>query len=349
MVALAPTDDNDITSSSKLSDAEMRLLALRSATIRQRKQQQQQMGLVLQVGAILGLAAIYSHVSELSLSPVYGSIPSSINHQRVVMAIYLLGWAVKPFARRHLSQSAVRIIPVWLFYIPVMQFFLFQKSAFLGARYGPIITEALTYLPMLLLSTTCAARLLEEVDLSGWGQRIADVGPGIGSYVFFRAVEFGSKVILNGTTGAIFPFTRLGSQIVLAVMYAIFSPSLLLLLAIPAVIHTAVFNVHVPLPYQMGVLNDTLAESGYRILARQESVTGYVSVLENVERHFRVMRCDHSLLGGEWLKPSGMEWGNLVGEPIYAVFAMLEAVRLVNVVVHESQEVEMQGKNALVM
>ena len=45
---------------------------------------------------------------------------------------------------------------------------------------------------------------------------------------------------------------------------------------------------------------------------------------------YRMMRCDHSLLGGEWLltdrrrKSEGWE----VSEPIYAVFELLEAVRL---------------------
>jgi hypothetical protein len=103
-----------------------------------------------------------------------------------------------------------------------------------------------------------------------------------------------------------------------------------------------------PLPYHMGVLNDALVGSGYRVLARQESVTGYISVLENAEQRFRVMRCDHSLLGGEWLEPPGTERRNVVGEPIYAVFAMLEAVRLVDVA-DERPEVKGHGKNALVM
>ena len=49
------------------------------------------------------------------------------------------------------------------------------------------------------------------------------------------------------------------------------------------------------------------------------------------------MRCDHSLLGGEWVPGVG-KWpggkGNeggrgVVGEPVYSVFIMLEAVRLV--------------------
>ncbi len=66
---------------------------------------------------------------------------------------------------------------------------------------------------------------------------------------------------------------------------------------------------------------------------RQESLTGYISVVESVDQGFRVMRCDHSLLGGEWVKfiGTGQFKGNQVAEPIYGVFAMLEAVRLVEV------------------
>ena len=49
------------------------------------------------------------------------------------------------------------------------------------------------------------------------------------------------------------------------------------------------------------------------------------------------MRCDHSILGGNWLAGLGSWAGGekpilsagRVAEPIYAVFVMLEAVRLV--------------------
>jgi hypothetical protein len=53
-----------------------------------------------------------------------------------------------------------------------------------------------------------------------------------------------------------------------------------------------------------------------------------MSILESRDQGFRVMRCDHSLLGGEWLAKSDR---NLLAEPIYGVFVMLEAVRLVEV------------------
>jgi hypothetical protein len=68
--------------------------------------------------------------------------------------------------------------------------------------------------------------------------------------------------------------------------------------------------------------------NGWSLIARQESLTGYISVIESKERGFRVMRCDHSLLGGEWLKSTTK---TNVREPIYGVFVMLEAVRLVEV------------------
>lgn len=79
-------------------------------------------------------------------------------------------------------------------------------------------------------------------------------------------------------------------------------------------------------------LNETLAPWNHTLIARRESVTGYVSILDNFEAGYRVMRCDHSLLGGEWqAPPKGLEHldRGVFKEPIYAVFVILEAVRLV--------------------
>lgn len=48
-------------------------------------------------------------------------------------------------------------------------------------------------------------------------------------------------------------------------------------------------------------------------------------MLDNTQLGYRVLRADHSLLGGEWhYKPRG------VREPIYSIFVILEAVRLVD-------------------
>ena len=84
-----------------------------------------------------------------------------------------------------------------------------------------------------------------------------------------------------------------------------------------------------------------MVKSGWTLIDRQESVTGYISIIESAQKGFRVMRCDHSLLGGEWLASRKRR----LADPIYGVFAMLEAVRLVEV----PAKVPDKEANALVM
>jgi hypothetical protein len=90
----------------------------------------------------------------------------------------------------------------------------------------------------------------------------------------------------------------------------------------------AFYNTHVPSTSLTNQLNSTLQTTNWTLLERAESLTGYISIIESAEKGFRVMRCDHSLLGGEWL-PSITRTGRT--EPIYGIFVMLEAVRLVKV------------------
>lgn len=67
----------------------------------------------------------------------------------------------------------------------------------------------------------------------------------------------------------------------------------------------------------------------YSLLFRGSSETGYISVLENTNLGLRVMRNDHSLLGGTWLlTPERKSQGMKKEESIFSVFYMLEAVRL---------------------
>ena len=91
--------------------------------------------------------------------------------------------------------------------------------------------------------------------------------------------------------------------------------SLLLALA------SAAFDYFGPIAY----LNTKLQTEGYAIVDRQESVTGYISVVDNSKDGFRVLRCDHSLLGGVWMRQPA---SSILQEPIYAIFVTLEAVRL---------------------
>lgn len=246
------------------------------------------------------------------------------------MSACFLGWSSNLFIRRNLPiKKPQQLLPVIAAWIPMMQFFSFKASGSLGAVYGPIITESVTFLPLLLLSVSCTATVLDGLEMNpGRLQWLSDAMPGISSVAFFKAVEYFSGNFIQRTIGASLLQTRLGLQIFLTALYTLFAPSKLLLYALPAVLHTALFNTHVPLPYTTDLLNTNMAKTGWNMLERHESLTGYISIIESKEQGFRVMRCDHSILGGIW---TASQMSNGLYEPIYGVFAMLEAVRLVEV------------------
>lgn len=273
----------------------------------------------------LTLLAAFSKVSLMSLSPVYGAIPTGISHDRVLMAGCFVGWAANLALRRALPVKTKTLLPIIAAYVPVMQFFLFGFSDDLGPKWGPIVTEGATLFPLALLSASCVGDLLERAELDRVPKSIRDATPGIASWIFFTIMGNYVQSHLDKHIGTALVYTRLGMQTLIAASYALLAPSKYLVLAIPALVHTAMFNPHLATPTAMAELNSALQPQGWALLDRQESITGYISILENVERGFRVMRCDHSLLGGEWTQFHGGK----VGEPVYGVFAMLEAIRLV--------------------
>ncbi|KAL9610838.1 MAG: hypothetical protein Q9167_004478 [Letrouitia subvulpina] len=144
--------------------------------------------------------------------------------------------------------------------------------------------------------------------------------------------------------------SRVGLQHLIALLYAILFPSKYLLLCLLPLAHSAFYNIHLPVLYQTSHLNATLQAHGFSLVARRESLTGYISVLDNLRDGFRVMRCDHSLLGGEWLFSAPNSFG--IREPIYAVFVMLEAARLIQPSFPHPIQVsdnEIEKKSALVI
>ncbi|ORY61364.1 spermine/spermidine synthase [Pseudomassariella vexata] len=277
--------------------------------------------------SILAIIGVYANVSLLSLSPVYGGIPAAVWHSKVIMAACFLGWSANLAFRRLLPTKTTLLLPLIAAYIPMVQFYLFKFSGSFTANWGPLITELLTLFPLMVLSVSCVADILEEGDLSGLPKWVADCAPGLGSYSFYKFIELLSADQLQAQIGRSFLQTRVGLELVLAGTYTIMAPSKLLLFVIPGLLHAAFFNTHVMTPMATQALNSTLLSQGWSLVDRWESVTGYISILDSHKDGFRVMRCDHSLLGGEWTKLPKY----IVGEPIYSVFTMLEAVRLVEV------------------
>jgi hypothetical protein len=278
---------------------------------------------------LITLAALYSPISQLTLSPVYGTAQSGLYHRWGTLATALAAFLCVCFLQRHIPKRLVNIIPAFAFWIPTFQFFLFKYSSILPMPYGPLITDSLTYYPLLFLSVYAAGLFFGKVDLSAYNQTIAEQLPSASAYVLFTGVQRMFKNSIPIYMGSNVVFSRIGLQLVIAGLYGLALPTATLWPSVPALAFTMLANVHNPLQRTTDVLNNTLALHNYTLLERRESLTGYISVLENTNDEFRVMRCDHSLLGGEWTTPPPKGRNPRVKEPIFAIFAMLEAVRLV--------------------
>lgn len=312
-----------------------------------------QFRLVRNAITFLFFAGFFAHASQLALAPVYGSIPASTYHLPVRAAAAFAGWAGNLFLARALDPrglSAARLLPILTLCAPLVQYLLEPYSAVLGPIWGPLITESLTVVPVVLLAAAAAADSLEGVKVPLLPKFLADALPGMGSWALFTAFEnLARDYVLrfagrsSNTAAVTFALTRVGMQLSLGGLMAGLAPSLYLLLAAPALVHTVWLNPHMPTPGAAARLNTTLQTHDWLLIDRAESNTGYVSVLQSIKGGFRVLRCDHSLLGGEFTDESVV--GGIVAEPIYGVFAMLEAVRLIQT----DKAVPDDKANALVM
>ncbi|KAK6365251.1 hypothetical protein LTS17_011484 [Exophiala oligosperma] len=271
------------------------------------------------------LASLQAAVSQLNLSPVYGAVPAALYHRYGLTMSFLVAFLL----RGHLPWWIGRAITPFAFWIPTVQFLAFRFSSYLGNPLGPVVTECLTCYPLMALSVYMSSQCLDEANDSSTAT--ADAFPAMGLFALLTVLQRACKSFVTSlAAGPGFLRSRIGMQLVVASLYAMALPKSLIWPSIPAVAFTMVANPHCSLSRTTEVLNNTLALYDYTLLERKESVTGYISVLEDKTRDFRVMRCDHSLLGGEWkMSPEWTSTRRVVGEPIYAIFTMLEAVRLV--------------------
>ena len=301
---------------------------------------------------LLALAAGSASLSQLNLAPVYGSIPASLWHFYLVLLALSLAVASAVLRLPRSTPDLERWVPVLAVYIPTSQSILFGQSSRLGPTAGPAVTEALTVLPLIFICTTVMLR----PDSNGKsGRKPPSSLLGLAAVVLFPALENLSSRSLQSLVG-LFPFVVSHVlQLILALPYVVSSPSLLLLLTLPSLFHSAYLNIHMPFPHSFVSLEETLhSHQGYAILDRSESITGYLSVIEGENRAFRALRCDHSLLGGEWLgQADDLGEKRKISDPIYAVFVMLEAVRLVKAegpgLVEKNIDRNMALKQGLVM
>ncbi|KAL9627940.1 MAG: hypothetical protein Q9204_006223 [Flavoplaca sp. TL-2023a] len=279
------------------------------------------------------------------LFPVYGSLPASRYTWPLEITAFLVAGSVYRVCKGS-SRVWSQWLSILLLPIPTLQLYLFQFSGQLGASKGPLVSGLLTCFPLTLIGAVVAnKRLARTIDEFGFDGRMPQIITTLASLVAYNTPNLFTKLLF----GTIFTKSKIAFYYLLAIPQILIFPSKYLYLAALPVLHTTLFSVYSPLPYSNTLLNTTLQQHGYSLVARQESLTGYISVLDNNKNGFRVMRCDHSLLGGEWFPQPGYE--SQLREPVYAIFVMLEAVRLVQSV-DDSENQQENGnsqKRALVV
>lgn len=303
---------------------------------------------LLNAVCLLSLAAIYSPLSQLKLSPVYGSIPSAQFHHLGTSILILLALTRRSLIARWIPERVSVYLQVLACWTPTVQSFLFKYSAQLGPTLGPVLTEALTYYPLVFLTAYSASGLLSSAGIDKYVHRsLGDTVLGLAAYGLFTVLESSAWRLLGWASSLSQYLTRTALQVILGATYFSISPSKLYLATFLPLLQTVIFDPHSTSPIATNYLNSTLQTHNWTLLDRGDSVTGYVSVLDNLDLQYRVLRCDHSLLGGEWLvTEQRIKEGIVVPEPIYAVFEMLEAVRLIQLPENTRKDDE---KNALVM
>ncbi|KAF2770460.1 S-adenosyl-L-methionine-dependent methyltransferase, partial [Teratosphaeria nubilosa] len=283
----------------------------------------------------LAIAALASPVSQQTISPVWGAVTVSVNHAQAITATVLLGYVWRAYYGIH-TWSILPYLALVAFWMPAIQQYLFQYSSKLGPVAGPVLLGFASCHTIIIGCGYAAAQAIEVLDLQAQLGNVAGVAlPAVLlDFGYFRPLEYVLARLglpwVQSATDLLSP-TRL--QPLMAVALTALSPEKpwwLFSLGAPALLHMLLANPHFDGPYNMAVVNRDLAPTKWTLLDRTWSNTGYISVLEDQNLNYRVLRCDHSLLGGEWqLTTERRSSGWLVNEPIYAVFQMLEAVRLV--------------------
>jgi hypothetical protein len=318
---------------------------------------------------LVSILSVVSYVSQVILHPVYGSVGTALHHYNVVFTIAtvtsfsaFLGIGLERLPKRNWRGVALILICA-----PLILPTLFRYSTRWGPIWGPILTQAVMTWPCVFFASH---------DIS---RRVADA---IGRHrnhnsLLLRtflalSVSVLLTIFLNVTERNVFaPFF----QPLIGIFWSRFS--LLLYLGVLGLFidnipksRNETSNLFIAmaiiLPTILLALNQSHITTGvtpsllarlppeYIYLDRRESITGMITVVEKSDSGYRVLKCDHSLLGGLWtglklrqLSAEGVTGEDLEqrsideAESVYTAFLVQAAVRLVRR--------PQTGKNVLIM
>lgn len=301
---------------------------------------------VLYCVALLTLGAAISPLSRLQLTPIYGELSVSACYPTLHYVALVLGLFILPVT---CGEHAAQFVPLFAWCvvssrrIDALRLFGLQP---LEADYGPIMAEAISSTPAISLlifhvyNRLRTSKIFSRLSVS-WQHTLSRVV--IAAYYALVQRGITAFLPLHFANGHFFT-SRASLYLAICVAITVLvlrkpasrRKALIGVLSISILLSSTSLLAHplitsLPTKFALRQTNGRLSPHGWKVLERGEGVTGYVSVLENSEAQYRLMRCDHSLLGGEWLLTAErkMREGWTSEEPVFGVFTMLEAVRLV--------------------
>ncbi|KAI9337360.1 S-adenosyl-L-methionine-dependent methyltransferase [Zopfochytrium polystomum] len=270
-------------------------------------------------------------------------------------------------AEWHRAADIAAAATAFTFVSPIGKSLLFPFSGTVGVVYGPAYTECILLAPILV----CCVRA-SVVLLNGHYRLSSPFGAAVYVAVCSPAViaaESAISLAVSSVIGSHPAFSRVGLELTLAAASSVLLLALhwrsnrrvnrkrwRVFIVVAGVLtgffHGLWLNPHFPSSHALEMANTALRAYNVSLLARQESLTGYVSVLQvrvdGGKEAFRVMRCDHSLLGGEWLPTAhARKKGQTQRETVFSAFVLLEAVRLIEHPAKRELAVAGTGKSAL--
>ena len=305
---------------------------------------------------LVGVLSLVSYVSQVILAPVYGGVGTGLRHYNVVLFIST-ATSLATFIGVNLPQRHWRGMALVLMSAPLLLPTLFRYSPALGPISGPILTQAIMTWPcVFLVSHELAKNAAQMIGNTEIRRSL--------SLPSFLALSIGISltVVLNITERLLTKYFQplngvLWSRFSMLLFLGVFA---LVMDTAPSSLSSAEWvNFLVVflgvVPYILIVLNRPHVVMGvspallarlpkeYMYLDRRESITGMLTVVENSVAGYRVLKCDHSLLGGLWvglkrdeLMDKGIKDEELErrstneAESVYTAFLVQEGVRLVN-------------------
>jgi hypothetical protein len=303
---------------------------------------------IFSTGALIFIAAVVSFVSQIILHPIYGGLLTGQHHYTILLSLTLNPIPLKIVDVDPFLTHQWRAIALLLISAPLLLPILFKFSGLLGPMWGPGLTQASMTWPCVLFASRSLGRTADSLCRTTMGVWIFRI---LSAIVLAFSIRY-TDVIL---TEHFLPFIGiLWSRFSALVYFGLFAVLIdvipmikkrqyvRLLFTLATIFSVALFVLNQPhvLP---GVTDGLLRRlpSGYTYLARQESVTGMLTVVENSAAGYRVLKCDHSLLGGLWtgikrreLEAKGEKEDIEVrsiyeAESVYTTFYLQEVARLV--------------------